>query len=71
MLVAKLSYNTYEELVGACTRHMMTHPDDPRPMSAHKCYYCGKWHIGHERLPQQIVEPASENFQENDEKMSA
>ena len=71
VLVAKFSYNTYEEAVEACTRYMMAHPDDPRSMSAYKCDYCGKWHIGHERLPQQIAELAEEKFQENDEKISA
>ena len=71
VLVAKFSYNTYEEAVEACTRYMMAHPEDQRPMSAYKCDYCGKWHIGHERLPQQIAEAVSENFQENDEKISA
>ncbi len=50
VLVAKFSYNTYEEAVEACTRYMMAHPEDPRPMSAYKCDYCGKWHIGHERV---------------------
>ena len=71
VLVAKFSYNTYEEAAEACTRYMMVHPEDQRPMSAYKCDYCGKWHIGHERLPQQIVEAGTENFQENDEKISA
>ena len=71
VLVAKFSYSTYEEAVEACTRYMMAHPEDARPMSAYKCDYCGKWHIGHERLPQQIVEPESEHFQETDEKISA
>lgn len=52
VLVAKFSYSTYEEAVEACTRYMMAHPEDPRPMSAYKCDYCGKWHIGHERLSQ-------------------
>ena len=64
VLVAKFSYNTHEEAVEACTRYMMAHPEDPRPMSAYKCDYCGKWHIGHERLPQQISEIAAENFQQ-------
>ncbi len=71
VLVAKFSYNTYEEAVEACTRYMIAHPEDPRPMSAYRCDYCSKWHIGHERLPQQIADLASEKFQENDEKISA
>lgn len=71
VLVAKISYNTYEEAVEACTRYMMAHPEDPRPMSAYKCDYCDKWHIGHERLSQQIADLVSEKFQENDEKISA
>lgn len=71
VLVAKFSYNIYEEAVEACTRYMMAHPKDPRPVSAYKCDYCGKWHIGHERLQQQIVEAGAENFQAIDEKISA
>ncbi|MBD5235922.1 MAG: hypothetical protein HDS62_00430 [Bacteroidales bacterium] len=71
VLVAKFSYNTYEEAVEACTRYMMAHPEDSCPMSAYKCDYCGKWHIGHERLPQQYMEPATKNLQEKDEKISA
>ena len=71
VLVAKFSYNTYEEAVEACTRYMMAHPEDPRPMSAYKCDYCGKWHIGHERLPKQIAMAASDKFQEDNEKISA
>lgn len=71
VLVAKFSYSTYEEAVEACTRYMVAHPDDHRPMSAYRCDYCSKWHIGHERLPQQIADLASEKFQENDEKLLA
>lgn len=71
VLVAKFSYNTYEEAVEACTRYMMAHPEDTCPMSAYKCDYCGKWHIGHERCPHQDAELVSVNFQENREKISA
>lgn len=68
VLVAKFSYNTYEEASEASTRYMMIHPQDPRPMSAYKCDYCGKWHIGHERLPQENSEITTEKLHENDEK---
>lgn len=71
VLVAKFSYNTYEEAVEACARYMMAHPEDSCPMSAYKCDYCGKWHIGHERLPQQYMEPTTKNLQEKNEKISA
>lgn len=71
VLVAKFCYNIYDEAVEACTRYMMAHHEDPRPVSAYKCDYCGKWHIGHERLQQQIVEAGAENFQAIDEKISA
>ena len=37
VLVAKFSYNTYEEAVEACTCYMMAHPEDSCPMSAYKC----------------------------------
>ena len=71
VLVAKFCYNSYEEAVEACTRYMIAHPGASRPMSAYKCDYCGKWHIGHERLPQQVMEHTTEIFQEKDEKITA
>ena len=49
MLKAKLSYNSYEEAVEACNEYTINHPEDLDPMTAYKCDYCGKWHIGHER----------------------
>ena len=54
MLKAKFSYNSYEEAVEACNRYVLNHPDDPRPMSAYKCEYCGKWHIGHTDICQEV-----------------
>ena len=47
VLAAKFSYNSYEEALEACHRYILHHPEDPRPMSAYQCDYCGKWHIGH------------------------
>ncbi len=47
MLAAKFSYNSYEEALEACHRYILRHPEDPRPISAYQCDYCGKWHIGH------------------------
>lgn len=49
VLVAKHSYNTYDEAVEACGRYMAAHPYDTRPVSAYRCEHCGKWHIGHDR----------------------
>lgn len=71
VLVAKCSYNTYEEAVEACTRFMMAHPQDQRPMSAYRCNHCGKWHIGHERVSQETSDNTTEKLQESDEKISA
>lgn len=71
VLVAKFSYNTYEEAVEACARYMMAHPEDSRPISAYKCDYCGKWHIGHERNPQEIIETTAEKLHKNDKKITA
>ncbi len=71
VLIAKFSYNTYEEAIEACTRYMMAHPEDPRPMSAYKCDYCGKWHIEHASFPQEISETTKEKSHEHDEKISA
>jgi len=50
VLVAKMSYNSYEEAVEACNRYVLNHPEDPRPMTAYQCDYCGKWHIGHSQI---------------------
>lgn len=63
VLAAKFSYNTYEEAVEACNRYMMNHPNDPRPISAYKCDYCGKWHIGHMQLEQVVSEENQEILQ--------
>ena len=52
-LTAKKSYNSYEEAEAACERHRENHPGDPRPMSPYRCDYCCKWHIGHERIPEE------------------
>lgn len=71
VLKAKFSYNSYDEAMEACERYVMHHPDDARPMTPYRCEHCGKWHIGHERVPQDTVETASEKFQENDGKISA
>lgn len=48
-LVAKISYNSYEEAEAACNLHRRNHPDDPLPINPYICEYCGKWHIGHQR----------------------
>ena len=63
VLAAKFSYNTYEEAVEACNRYVMNHPNDPRPISAYKCDYCGKWHIGHVQMEQMTSEENQEILQ--------
>ncbi len=47
VLAAKICYSTYEEAEEACKRYLVYHPEDSSPVSAYKCDYCGKWHIGH------------------------
>lgn len=49
VLVAKLSYNSYEEAVEAINTYVLQHPEESAPMSAYLCNHCGKWHIGHNR----------------------
>lgn len=66
-LKAKTSYNSYEEAVEACNRFFIKHPDDPRPMTAYRCKYCGKWHIGHGRIPGHNSELDSEEFRKGNE----
>lgn len=43
----KLEYSTYEEAMEAAHQYMIRHPKETVPMSAYKCAFCGKWHIGH------------------------
>lgn len=56
-LEAKYSYNTYAEAAEACVRYRNSHPEDTRPISAYRCEYCGKWHIGHEWEPHDLPDP--------------
>lgn len=58
VLTAKHSYNTYDEAMAALERYKFYNPDDLRPMSAYVCDYCGKWHIGHDRVDSdEVVDP--------------
>ncbi len=43
----KMAYSTYEEAAEAARQLMLSRPNDKRLVSAYKCAYCGKWHIGH------------------------
>lgn len=65
VLAAKLSYNTFEEAVEACNRFIMNHPNDPRNISAYKCNYCCKWHIGHIPSEPVVAEENQEILQAN------
>lgn len=47
VLKPKQGYSTYEEANEAAKLHMLRHPDDKYIVSAYKCIYCDKWHIGH------------------------
>lgn len=60
VLAAKMSYSSHADAVEACNRYVMNHPDDPRKVTAYKCDYCGKWHIGHMQMEQM----ASDEIQE-------
>ena len=59
MMIAKFSYNSYEDAMEAIRRHELYYPNDKCPMTAYICSYCGKWHIGHKRC--------AHIFQETDE----
>lgn len=56
VLRSKTAYDTYEEATEACTQYMLCNPDDLYAMTAYKCEYCGKWHIGHDRSQIKVVE---------------
>lgn len=71
MLKAKMSYNSAEEAMQACERYIQSHTDDPRPMTTYKCEHCGKWHIGHERMPDRMPEMISDEKHEDDTKIPA
>ncbi|MCH5221270.1 MAG: hypothetical protein J1F05_02940 [Muribaculaceae bacterium] len=47
---SKRSYNSLEEATSASKDYMAKHPEDCVPMSPYQCRFCGKWHIGHDRL---------------------
>lgn len=47
ILKNKHSYKTYEDAMDACRRYSIKRHEDIRPMTAYKCDYCNKWHIGH------------------------
>lgn len=49
VLRSKTAYDNYEEAMEACAQYMLCNPDDIYSMTAYKCEYCGKWHIGHDR----------------------
>lgn len=49
ILKSKKGYSSYEAALEACNRYVLSHPEDRIPMSAYKCEFCGKWHIGHDR----------------------
>lgn len=58
VLVAKHCYSTFEDAQAAALRHSLNNPKDPRPLTPYKCDHCGKWHIGHDRLPA-LPQPSS------------
>lgn len=63
VLAAKMSYSSHADAVEACNRYVMNHPDDPRKVTAYKCDYCGKWHIGHMQMEQMASDEIQEILQ--------
>lgn len=47
LLKSKKGYNSEEEALEVCRIHNMASLDSPRKMTAYRCSYCGKWHVGH------------------------
>lgn len=43
----KIAYSSYEEADEAARKYMSKHPKEAVPVTAYKCAFCGKWHIGH------------------------
>lgn len=56
ILKSKKGYESYEEAVEACNSYILAHPEDQLPMTAYKCDFCGKWHIGHDRTAKESLE---------------
>lgn len=47
VLKKKMGYRNEEAALKAITQWKINHPHDSREMTAYKCNYCNKWHIGH------------------------
>ncbi len=47
VLKAKKAYSSFEKADEAANKYNIKHPNEVIPMSAYKCDYCSKWHIGH------------------------
>ena len=45
MYLCETKEKKYEQ--EAARRYNLRHPRDKRTVSAYRCAYCGKWHIGH------------------------
>lgn len=47
VLKKKMGYNNEEAAQKAIAQWQINHPYDSREITAYKCNYCNKWHIGH------------------------
>ena len=47
VLKKKMGYKNEESAQKAIAQWKINHPYDSREMTAYKCNYCNKWHIGH------------------------
>lgn len=47
VLKKKMGYRNEETALKAIAQWKINHPNDSREISAYKCNYCNKWHIGH------------------------
>ena len=56
VLKPKAGYATKEEAQAAIQLYRALHPEDKSKMSIYKCAYCGKYHIGHDRVFRSILE---------------
>ncbi len=58
----KMEYSTYEEAVEAARQYMARHSEETVPVTAYKCAFCGKWHIGHSKPEEEKTYPNLVSF---------
>lgn len=56
VLKSKMEYQSFDDANMAARKYMTRNPNELLRVSAYQCAYCGKWHIGHERSDDEIIQ---------------